>query len=139
MMDGDDDQGFVTQWQKIPIPKNPQRARKRLKASQTLQSRRERFTKHIEEQVPESHAYLHELRNRFPPNRDRSASLSQSPRIFISEQDAFDMLCAECLRTEKFPQDILNKGKATGWFERMRMLGEKYNWDVKISVRDKGQ
>ena len=137
-MSSDDDggQGFVTQWQRIPVPKNPQRARKRQRYLETLQTRRERINQFLKDSEPEQAQYLTELLKRAPSIRN--ASLVQSPRIFISEQDAFDMLCCECLRQERFPQDILNAGKATGWYERMKMLGDKYGWSIEISIRDKG-
>lgn len=55
----------------------------------------------------------------------------------ISETQAFDILCAQALQAERFPNDILRKGVATGWAERIRMLGEKYGWVVTISITDK--
>jgi hypothetical protein len=135
-MSGDDnEQGFVTNWDSIPVPKNPQRRRKLLKASQSLQSRRERVAKVIEEHRPESEQYLSELRKRMPSQHN--VNLHNTPRIFMSEEDAFEMLCAECLRQEAYPQDILNKGMAKGWFERMKMVAEKYNWVIQLSIRDK--
>jgi hypothetical protein len=128
-------QGFVTNWSSIPVPKNPQRRRKLLKASQTLQSRRERIGKFIDENKQASGEYLQELMKRMPSQHN--VNLVSTPRIFMSEADAFEMLCAECLRQESYPQDILNKGMAKGWFDRMNMVAEKYGWVIQLSIRDK--
>jgi hypothetical protein len=131
----DGDQGFVTQWSKIPVPKNPQRQRKLIKASQTLKSRRERIAKVISDHQPESNEYLQQLMKRMPSQHN--VNLVNTPRIFMSEPDAFEMLCAECLRQESYPQDILNKGMAKGWFDRINMVAEKYGWVIQLSIRDK--
>lgn len=69
--------------------------------------------------------------------RARAQQPAQGHRI--SDNEAFDLLCAMCLRMEKFPQDILNKGRATGWFERIKMQAALLGWDINITIKDKGE
>lgn len=57
-------------------------------------------------------------------------------RWTISEKEAFDHLIALALQMEKFPDDILKKGRADGWYERLRMLGENMGWKVEIKITD---
>ena len=134
-MSDDDSQGFVTQWSKIPVPKNPQRKRKLQRATQTLSARRERFKQYVKEQNLESNEFVQEVLKRMPVQHN--VDMSKGLRIFMEESDAFEMLCAECLRQERYPQDILNKGQAKGWSERIKMAAEKWGWDIQISIRDK--
>jgi hypothetical protein len=133
----DDSQGFVTQWSKIPIPKNPQRKRKLQRATQTLSARRERFKQYVKEQNLESNEFVQEVLRRMPTQHNVNMNPNNTPRIFMSEEDAFEMLCSECLRQERYPQDVLNKGQAKGWSARIKMAAEKWGWDIQISIRDK--
>jgi len=64
-------------------------------------------------------------------------SSPDGPRWQLSEADAFDMLCAQALMQEKFPQEVITRGIATGWYNRIRILGETHGWDVTITIKDK--
>lgn len=64
-------------------------------------------------------------------------SQSQPKGPEISENDAFDILCAKCLEMEAHSQQILNVGVAQGWAERMKMLSEKYGWEFRFTIKDK--
>jgi hypothetical protein len=136
MDDGEGEGGYMSSnWDRIPIPKNPQRLRKYYKTNETLATRRTRLAKLAQEQQVESDRYLEEARKQMPIRRN--VNLPASPRIFLSEADAFDRLCADALKAERFPQEVVMKGSATGWFERIRMLGQNYGWDVVITIRDR--
>lgn len=64
-------------------------------------------------------------------------SIAQPKGPEISQNDAFDILAAKALEMEQYPREVVQKGVALGWAERMKMLAGKYNWDFRFTIKDK--
>lgn len=49
---------------------------------------------------------------------------------------AFEILCADCLRDEPFPREIQVIGQATGWADRIRQKAAARKLTIEIRVHN---
>lgn len=58
-------------------------------------------------------------------------------RITVTSGGVFEILCADCLRDEPFPEEIKVIGKATGWTERIKQKADARKLNIEISITKK--
>lgn len=64
-------------------------------------------------------------------------AVKQPRSAHISEVVAFELLCAQCIRMDPFPQEVGRSGRASGWYDRIRMLADTVGWEITIQIKDK--
>lgn len=57
-------------------------------------------------------------------------------RVEVTQDEMFEILCADCLREEPFPREIQVIGKATGWADRIRKRAKAHHVRIDITISE---
>lgn len=72
------------------------------------------------------------------PFRIRTKATTPEGRgAYVSEAVAFELLCAQCIRMDAYPEEVGRSGRALGWYDRIRMLADTLGWEITITIQDK--
>ena len=55
-------------------------------------------------------------------------------KVTVTEDGMFEILCADCLRDEPFPEEIKVTGNALGWAARIKEKAAKRKVRIKIVI-----
>lgn len=61
--------------------------------------------------------------------------MPEEQKRHVSPAEAFEILCADCLRTEPFPREIQIIGQAIGWFNLMHAMAAKRGMELDIQLK----